>query len=744
MTVVGGGFSGVMEPSIVWLDEPRAADTRLSGAKASNLALARQHGLPVIDGFVLTAPATAARWNGSGPGGPALRDAWAALSREGTQPLAVRSSSIVEDTSESSMAGQFRTVLHVRGWEPFVAAVLDVIDSAGAVGDVSGAAAMAVLVQPMADARMGGVLFGVDPLTGDRSHYLVAAVCGLPDQIVSGQVTGEQVRLGRHGGTRHGSARRGRPARRRRRDTVAADPTEADLMESGLMESGLLESGPTEAGTAWLGARERRELARLARAAERLFDAPQDIEWLVDGEGVLRLLQSRPITASALPPAGGHVLGASPVAETFPLPLSRLERDLWERPLEDGIREALRLSGAVSSRALGGRFVVDVGGRVAVDLEALGVVTPRRSWWRVLDPRPSARRLLASWRIGRLRVALPAIAHDLVAEVDGDLRSLAALERLGDVQLLTVISNAQRALAALHAHEVLSGFFVDTERATVTGASLALTTLTRARLDGLQDPDIIAAHPLVLSLVAPSVGGPRVLPPTPTHLPESPAPGAPVDAIGVAREALRLRVRWVQELTACAALELGARLEHRGQIDAALAVRDLDLRIVRHAIDHLDVVCSVPVDELAGPPLPDRFRLAVDGSVVPDVPDRGSGGQGGGVGVSAGRAVGTVTHDPLDAAGKVLVVRSLDPALASAVGVAAGLVAEHGSPLSHLAILAREFGVPAVAAMAGAATALHDGDRVLVDGAAGSVEVLERNGPQPAAHSVRPEGGGAV
>ncbi len=681
-----------MVPSIVWLDEPCAADARLSGAKASNLAIARHRGLPVIDGFVITAVevAAAAGWNGAGPVGAPLRDSWARLSAEGTRPLAVRSSSVLEDGAESSMAGRFRTVLHVVGWEAFVAAVLDVVASAAAAADDGTPGPMAVLVQPMAEARVGGVMFGIDPLTGDRSHVLVSMTDGLPDGIVSGDVTGQQVLLGRRGA-----------------------------------------ATPRGAAAPLLSGRDRRRLARLAHDAERLFGAPQDIEWLIDHDGELRLLQSRPITASALPAAGGHVLGTGPVAETFPAPLSRLERDLWEGPLEDGVREALRLSGAVSQRSLGGHFVVDVRGRVAVDLEALGVVTPRRTWWRLLDPRPSTRRLLAAYRVGRLRIAMPAIAHDLVTELDDHLRSLPSLDRLGDGQLLTVLTNAQRALATLHAHEVLTGFFVDPTRPAVTGASVALTTLRRARLDGLADDEIIAAHPVVLALLAPGIGVTPRLPPTPdqartpVEATTDEAGRGTFDDNAVAREALRLRARWVQELTARATLELGHRLEARGQLATRLDIRHVDLATLRRAVDRPAEVVDVAPDDVGGPPLPERFRLATDGSVVPDLRDVTTGAGRGPVGVSTGRVVGVVTHDASDAEGKVLVVRALDPALAPAVGVAAGLVAEQGGPLSHLAILARELGVPAVTSMAGATSSLQPGDRVLVAGGAGTVARLD-------------------
>ena len=95
------------------------------------------------------------------------------------------------------MAGRFLSVLHVSGWHLFQDAVLEVVASAASteIGD----APMAVLVQPMAEARLGGVLFGIDPLTGDRSRTLVSVVEGLPDQIVSGTATGTQVTLTKRG-----------------------------------------------------------------------------------------------------------------------------------------------------------------------------------------------------------------------------------------------------------------------------------------------------------------------------------------------------------------------------------------------------------------------------------------------------------------------------------------------------------------------------------------------------------------
>jgi phosphohistidine swiveling domain-containing protein len=56
---------------------------------------------------------------------------------------------------------------------------------------------------------------------------------------------------------------------------------------------------------------------------------------------------------------------------------------------------------------------------------------------------------------------------------------------------------------------------------------------------------------------------------------------------------------------------------------------------------------------------------------------------------------------------------------------AAAVVTDVGAPLSHAAIVARELGIPAVVGCGSATTLLRSGDRVLVDGGRGIVEILE-------------------
>jgi phosphohistidine swiveling domain-containing protein len=130
------------------------------------------------------------------------------------------------------------------------------------------------------------------------------------------------------------------------------------------------------------------------------------------------------------------------------------------------------------------------------------------------------------------------------------------------------------------------------------------------------------------------------------------------------------------------------------------------------------------VPQADSPPLPEAFRLAglADRQVV--VADRRDGRGDGVRGVSGGRAVGTAWDGtgsrPAD---PVLVVRTLDPALAPLLPGLTALVAHTGSPLSHLAVLAREFGLPAVVGAADAVHRFPPGSRLTVDGTSGDVRL---------------------
>jgi pyruvate,water dikinase len=678
---------GRTTPGIIPLDRAGTAGVAVVGAKAANLGRALAAGLPVLPGFTVTTGAGTAP--ASGPALDDLEAAWTELSGNGDIPLVVRSSSPVEDQAGSSMAGRFMSVVDVRGWEAFRRAVAAVVRSAGGAG-AGGASPMAVLVQPYLAPRLSGVLFGIDPLTGRRDRRVVAAVEGGPQRLVSGEVDGTRYLLGSRG--------------------RLVDVTGKPLPLTG---------------------RDRRALAGLARDAALLFGSPQDIEWGLDRDGCLWLLQSRPVTAAAVAAdRRAPVLGPGPVAETFPDPLGPLEEDLWVAPLRRALTESLHLTGAASRRRLAGSpVVVTVGGWVAADLGLLGARPGPSSLWSRLDPRPPLRRLGCAWTVGRLRAALPGLARSMTASVDAELAAVPALGGLPDDALLLLLRRAGAALVAVHGYEMLAGLL---PAPTGTAAAIALDALAAGRAEGLADPDVVAARPVVLALLPPAITVAARLPAVPAVGGDRPSSG--VDGLAP-REALRLRVRWLHELSARVALELGRRLAIRGLLEGSGDVGLLSQAELESAVRDGTVPAGGDERRLrVSPPLPAAFRLTRDGSVVAVSttgkrrPGRAGAGQA--QGVSPGRGAGPVHGGLLPAPlGSVLVVSTLDPGLAAHLPGLAGLVAETGSVLSHLAILAREFGVPCVVGVPGAVERFRAGTVVVVDGTTGEVSVLERAGP---------------
>jgi phosphohistidine swiveling domain-containing protein len=71
--------------------------------------------------------------------------------------------------------------------------------------------------------------------------------------------------------------------------------------------------------------------------------------------------------------------------------------------------------------------------------------------------------------------------------------------------------------------------------------------------------------------------------------------------------------------------------------------------------------------------------------------------------------------------GEILVAPSTDPGWTPLFLTAGGLVMEMGGPMSHGAIVAREYGIPAVVGVSDATELIETGRRITVDGSAGEV-----------------------
>jgi rifampicin phosphotransferase len=561
-------------------------------------------------------------------------------------------------------------------------------------------------VQPFVEPDISGVWFGVDPVSGRTDRTVVAAVRGQPEGLVGGQVSG----------SRWVFDDRGVLVESHDPDGVGLDPALAD------------------------------RLRELGGDAAAVFGGPQDIEWAHIGDRLV-LLQSRPVTTRIRGVPVGAVFGPGPVAETFPEPLAPLEVDLWVPALNEGLRDAIALSGSVSPQRLAGLDpVIVVDGRVAVDLELAGDADPPQRRRLRIGLERRIRRLRAAWRVGRLRVALPHVAAGMIADVDDDLTTVPPLDQLTARQLLALIARGRRGLRSLHAHEILLGIVAESAGARFTSASVAMRVLAEARSDGLDDATIVRRAPVVLALIPPRVGATLELPASVAAPDHETGELEETDA-QVQREALRLRIRWLQELVGQAAFELGARLERRGIMADAVAVRDLTLGelealILGRTPDAAAARArrSVRVVDTgeSGLGLPARFRMSDRG--LPIAVAR-RGGLGGGTGAGGGVGRGPVTHDADDPApGSVLVVTTLRPDIGPELPRLAGIVSETGSVLSHLAILAREHGVAIVVDHERATQELCEGMLVTVHGDTGEVEIDRSDADADATSAVERSG----
>lgn len=123
-------------------------------------------------------------------------------------------------------------------------------------------------------------------------------------------------------------------------------------------------------------------------------------------------------------------------------------------------------------------------------------------------------------------------------------------------------------------------------------------------------------------------------------------------------------------------------------------------------------------------------KLAVSAHPSPPASESGSWN---GIGVSPGVATATarIIRNPAEAAslqqGEVLIAPSTDPGWTPLFLRTSGIVMETGGFLSHGAIVAREYGIPAVANIPGILNALRDGQPVTIDGSAGRVSVARES-----------------
>lgn len=184
-------------------------------------------------------------------------------------------------------------------------------------------------------------------------------------------------------------------------------------------------------------------------------------------------------------------------------------------------------------------------------------------------------------------------------------------------------------------------------------------------------------------------------------------------------------------------LELGGRLVARGVLAAEEDIFYLTLDEMRRAEGSAESL-QARVEERRRELDANRRRqpppVIRDGQEIWEeagVAETGVAGELRGVAGSPGQVSGVVriVRGPEEfhklAEGEILVAPLTNPVWTPLFAIAGGLITEVGGILSHGAIVAREYGIPAVMAVSGAISTLHDGQEVLVDGSRGTVRVIE-------------------
>ncbi|UJG43170.1 MAG: hypothetical protein K9W46_12450 [Candidatus Heimdallarchaeum endolithica] len=185
-------------------------------------------------------------------------------SKLGNGKVAIRSSAVGEDSEDFSHAGQYKTFLNVEGIENVHKAVINCIESASSTQvekysenlSQNKESKVAVVVQRMINPSVSGVIFTLDPSTGEEK-ILINAVRGEGEALVSGKAKPDLYVLSREGKI---------------------------IMREYSGEQAILSE------------QQIKNLVEQALYAEKHLSKALDMEWAIDKKGDLFWLQARPIT----------------------------------------------------------------------------------------------------------------------------------------------------------------------------------------------------------------------------------------------------------------------------------------------------------------------------------------------------------------------------------------------------------------------------------------------------------------
>ncbi|HVZ67621.1 MAG TPA: phosphoenolpyruvate synthase [Patescibacteria group bacterium] len=202
--------------------------------------------------------------------------------------VAIRSSATSEDSKEDSFAGQNETYLNIKGEANLCEKIRLAWASLFEPRSIfyrherklsHAATSIALVVEKMIESESSGVIFTVDPLTGNKNRIIIEAIFGLGEYIVQGRVTPDHYEV----------------------DKSTFNIVKNDISEQKVMLKKDHEKNK-EVSVPLLKRKHQKirdfeiiALAKIADKIEKHYYFPQDIEWAKE-DGKLFIVQTRPIT----------------------------------------------------------------------------------------------------------------------------------------------------------------------------------------------------------------------------------------------------------------------------------------------------------------------------------------------------------------------------------------------------------------------------------------------------------------
>lgn len=272
---------------IKFFNEISKKDVNLVGGKGASLGEMANVGIPVPSGFVITAKTHQQFVNNPLPS-DVIKEIFTAFDKLDARRVAVRSSAIAEDSSQASWAGQLETYLNVSREELInkIRECWNSIKSERALAYAGGQNLsedelfVAVVVQMMIESKASGVMFSVNPISEDTDEIMIEAGYGLGELLVQGLITPDNFIANK------------KSLEIKSKD-IQSQETMLIFKDGKNQEIAVPEDWKSEQA---ISDEIVMRLAELATRIEDHYQKPQDIEWAIDNQDKIWILQSRPIT----------------------------------------------------------------------------------------------------------------------------------------------------------------------------------------------------------------------------------------------------------------------------------------------------------------------------------------------------------------------------------------------------------------------------------------------------------------